>query len=266
MTNICKIYIEINFMNLIEKIIDIVGNIEDLSIKQMDFVVLGYTDIMLTREEWLQFITDSQYSQLDNRENFDKLRKIHARPDVEKVPTWACVQSLIFKNAIRFYFVDFQKYQGDELLLDLNHQVPNEFFERFHAVLDLGTSEHVFNYPQVLMNCHLMTKVGGVIYHDVPLNWPNHGFYSLSPTIFYDFYSDNHAQIIECSGYFMDRSTRTPKRLVIPKIPKWERFNVSALKGREVQLSIQARKIGSVKGGSFVYPVQRKYRDASAWV
>jgi len=253
-------------MNLVQRIINIVGNIEDITIKQMDFVVLGYTDILLSKTEWLEYISEAQYAQLDNRENFLRLRQIHARPDVEKIPTWACVQDIIFKQAVRFTFVDFQKYQGDELLLDLNYPVPEEYIGRFNAVLDLGTSEHVFNYPQVLMNCHLMAKVGGIIYHDVPLNWPNHGFYNLSPTIFYDFYSDNKTQLIECSGYFMDRSTGVAKSVVIRDIPQWKRFDISVVNGREVVLCIQARKNGDVQSGAFVYPIQRKYRDASAWI
>lgn len=253
-------------MNLIQRIINIVGNIEDLTIKQMHFVVLGYTDILLAKSEWLEFISEAQYAELDSRENFLKLRQIHSRPDVEKIPTWACVQDIVFKNAIKFTFIDFQKYQGDELLLDLNYQVPGEYVERFNAVLDLGTSEHVFNYAQVLMNCHMLAKVGGIIYHDVPLNWPNHGFYNLSPTIFYDFYSDNNARLLECSGYFMDRSVEVVKRVTIRDLPLWKRFNVAAINGREIMLCIQARKNGSVQAGPFVYPIQRKYRDASAWI
>ena len=252
-------------MNIIKKIINIVGNIEDVTIKQMKFVVLGYTDILLAKSEWLEYITEVQYAQLDNRENFLKLREIHSRSDVEKIPTWSCVQDIVFKNAIQFTFVDFQKYQGDEVLLDLNYPIVDEYVERFDAVLDLGTSEHVFNYPQALMNCHLFAKVGGIIYHEVPLNWPNHGFYNLSPTIFYDFYSDNRAQLIECSGSFTDR-TAVNKTVAIPALPHWKRFNLEVVNGREVLLCIQARKNGSVQSGMFVYPIQRKYRDASAWV
>jgi hypothetical protein len=232
----------------------------------MQFVVLGYTDILLSKSEWLEYITEEQYEQLDNRENFLKLTNIHSRSDVEKIPTWACVQNIVFKNAINFTFIDFQKYQGDEVLLDLNYPVPTEYIEKFDSVLDIGTSEHVFNYPQALINCHLMTKVGGVIYHVVPLNWPNHGFYNLSPTIFYDFYSDNKAELIECSGYFTDSSTSVAKTVVIREIPAWKRFNVAAVNGREILLCIQARKNGSVNIGEFVYPIQRKYRDATAWI
>jgi hypothetical protein len=253
-------------MNLIQRIINIVGNIEDVTIKHLNFLVLGYTDILLAKSEWLEYITEAQYGQLDNRENFVKLRTIHGRADVEKIPTWACVQDIVFKNAINFTFIDFQKYQGDELLLDLNYQIPEEYFERFNAVLDLGTSEHVFNYSQALMNCHLMAKVGAIIYHVVPLNWPNHGFYNLSPTIFYDFYSDNKAELIECSAYFTDRSTGVVKTVVIREIPQWKRFNLDIVNGREILLCIQARKNGSVQTGEFVYPIQRKYRDASAWI
>ena len=170
----------------------------------------------------------------------------------------------MFKDEIKFLFVDIEKYHGDEEIVDLNQRIPDKYIGAFDAVLDLGTSEHIFNYPQVLMNCHLLSKDGGLIYHDVPLNWPNHGFYNLSPTIFYDFYSDNSCTPIECSAVHINRESGGVSIQVIEKIPHWERFSLQGMNGAELNICYLVRKDNSVI--DFIFPIQRKYRNPKSWV
>jgi len=223
------------------------------------FCFYGYTDIMLSKSEWLEIIPPENYDRLVNRENRDSLVKIHNRPEVEKVPTLSSIQEVVFGNRIIIDVIDFQTYEGSELLIDLNKRAAPEMEQKYDAIFDNGTSEHVFNFPQVLMNSHLMTKVHGFIRHAVPINWPNHGFYSLSPTVFYDFYEDNAAATVECLGYFLDRSTNPPQHKIVTDLPKFDRFT----SGIELIAFYTAQKKSHL--AEFTFPVQRKYRDVTKW-
>ncbi len=252
-------------MNLITTLQDFVGRCERearLSAPYR-FCFYGYTDIMLNRSEWLALMPPEKYARLANRENRDSLVKIHNRPDVEKVPTLSSIQEVLFDKRVSIDVFDFQTYEGSEMMVDLNRRVPAELEQRYDAVFDNGTSEHVFNYPQLLMNSLLITKVGGFIRHAVPLNWPNHGFYSVSPTTFHDFYGDNGARTVECQGHFLDRKSNPPQHRIITSLPLHERFTLDKLGGIEISVLYTVQK--EEHRADFTYPVQHKYRDASKW-
>lgn len=84
--------------------------------------------------------------------------------------------------------VDFTDERGMEKIADLND--PHDL-GKFDLVIDSGTIEHCFNIGQAWKNAANAVNIGGHIFHLSPMNMPNHGFYSLSPTAFYDFYSQN---------------------------------------------------------------------------
>jgi SAM-dependent methyltransferase len=75
---------------------------------------------------------------------------------------------------------------------DLNHPIPSRYHEKYDLIFDGGTMEHCFNIVQVLENTVRMLKPGGLLIHMVPFsNWIDHGFYTFSPTLFFDYYSIN---------------------------------------------------------------------------
>ncbi len=88
----------------------------------------------------------------------------------------------------RLTVVDFTDERGMEKIADLNY--PHDL-GKFDLVIDSGTLEHCFNIGQAWMNAANAVKVGGHIFHISPMNMPNHGFYSLSPTVFQDLYTQN---------------------------------------------------------------------------
>jgi len=99
---------------------------------------------------------------------------------------------------------DAADYEGADFVVDLNLPISDALKGRFDAVMDVGTSEHVFSLPQLLANLHAMLKPDGRIVHFVPVsNQVDHGFYSFSPTLFYDYYSANKyaietALVLQC--------------------------------------------------------------------
>jgi len=86
--------------------------------------------------------------------------------------------------------LDVSRYQGASIIHDLNVPIPNNLFELYDTVIDLGCSEHIMNVFQAMQNASDLCKVGGTIIHVVPANnYCGHGFWQFSPILLYEFYS-----------------------------------------------------------------------------
>ena len=84
--------------------------------------------------------------------------------------------------------VDFSDFEGATHIADLNR--PLEIGRQFDTVIDFGTTEHIFSISTALENCIRHCRVGGSILHAVPANGEcGHGFYQLSPELFFSLYS-----------------------------------------------------------------------------
>lgn len=114
---------------------------------------------------------------------FTDSHKWHGRKD--PLPE---TEELFERLGVKLTIVDFTKDRGMEIVADLNE--PHDLGQ-FDLVIDPGTLEHCFNIGQALMNAAESVKAGGHIFHISPLNMPNHGFYSISPTLYHDFYTQN---------------------------------------------------------------------------
>lgn len=81
------------------------------------------------------------------------------------------------------------------LRLDLNG--PVQLGRRYDLTVNHGTAEHVFNVAQVFVTMHNWTNNGGLMIHESPwLGWPDHGFWSLHPTLFFDLAAANEYQVV----------------------------------------------------------------------
>jgi hypothetical protein len=89
-------------------------------------------------------------------------------------------------------YADMDKFESDKptYLHDLNLPVPNDVYDSYSFILDGGTIEHIFDVRQVLSNIVKMLKPGGCVMH-ISSYSIDHGFYGLSPCLFYDFYKAN---------------------------------------------------------------------------
>lgn len=88
--------------------------------------------------------------------------------------------------------LDFSDYEGADLIHDLNRPIPDSLRNRFDLIIDAGTTEHVFDVRQALTNYSDMLRVGGRIFHSSPANNQlGHGFYQLSPGLYFDYYGSN---------------------------------------------------------------------------
>lgn len=96
--------------------------------------------------------------------------------------------------------LDYSDYEGAEIIFNMNSkELPEHLRDRFDAVVDGGTMEHVFDVVQFLKNASEMLRVGGRIIHISPVsNQINHGFYCFSPTFFIDYYKANNYLLQKC--------------------------------------------------------------------
>ena len=103
-------------------------------------------------------------------------------------------KSFGFDEIIR---VDYSDYESSEVIFDLNStETPYELQNRFDLVLDSGTLEHVFDFAAGLRHCVRMVGSGGRVIHLTPSsNCVEHGFYSVSPTLYADFYAASGFEI-----------------------------------------------------------------------
>lgn len=85
-------------------------------------------------------------------------------------------------------YIDVHPSRGAERVVDLNYPLPADLCGAFDAVLDPGTLEHCFNIGQAFRNVVQALKPGGFAVHTNPLSQANHGFWSINPTAYHDFY------------------------------------------------------------------------------
>ncbi len=89
--------------------------------------------------------------------------------------------------------LDFSDYEHPSIVHDLNQPIPDALKEKYTAIVDGGTLEHVFNFPVAIRNCMEMLKVGGHYIGITPVNnLMGHGFYQFSPELYYTVFNDDN--------------------------------------------------------------------------
>lgn len=81
---------------------------------------------------------------------------------------------------------DASPYERAQVVHDFNTPVPPQFLDRFTAVLDGGSLEHIFDVPTALGNLMRMPDRSGHYLAISPVNnFAGHGFYQFSPEFFF---------------------------------------------------------------------------------
>ena len=105
--------------------------------------------------------------------------------------------------------LDASDYEGATLIHDLNRELPADWAERYSAVFDGGSLEHVYDLPKALRSCMNLVSVGGHYIAASPANNNmGHGFYQLSPEFYFRSFAVEHGWRLR--GLFMtERFVRT---------------------------------------------------------
>lgn len=157
----------------------------------MSLLMLGKQDVNFNRGELKQILNSVGFEYRKDIVEIDDYDEAN-----EKIDSYDLFQLLGFMevNAL-----DISDYEGADIIFDLSSTVlPQKLVNRYDYIFDGGVLEHIFNFPQALVNTSKMLKAGGKIIHDLPCgNLVDHGFYSFSPTCFIDYYTANHFFIDE---------------------------------------------------------------------
>lgn len=91
------------------------------------------------------------------------------------------------------FSIDASDYEKPSFIHDLNMPLGKVPGRKFNCVIDGGTLEHIFNYPQALKNCmNLVEEKGTFIGISPANNQMGHGFYQLSPELIYRVFNENN--------------------------------------------------------------------------
>jgi hypothetical protein len=94
--------------------------------------------------------------------------------------------------------MDASDYEGATVLHDLNQNLPKDFIKRYDCLVDGGTLEHVFNFPEAIKTCMELVKLGGSLILITPWhNYAGHGFYQFSPELFYRILAPDNGYCVE---------------------------------------------------------------------
>ncbi len=147
--------------------------------------------------------------------------------------------------------LDFSNYQGATITWDLNSPVGSEVEERFDAVIDGGTLEHIFHVPAALANIMRMARVGGAVFLGVPANnMCGHGFYQFSPELMFRVFSPENGFQIERLRLFEARypSPELTSNLVAYDVvdPADVRERVGLMSTKAAMMIVEARRTARV--------------------
>lgn len=152
---------------------------------------------------------------------------------------------LRFLGAREIDSFDYSDYEGATHVADMNRPIDPTFHRRYTTVLDGGSLEHIFNFPQAITNCMRMAAEGGHVVVCCPANnYFGHGFYQFSAELFFCVFSPENGfetervVLIEddqsCSGCFEVTD------------PALARQRVGFQSAISCQLYVQARKVKEV--------------------
>lgn len=98
---------------------------------------------------------------------------------------------------------DYSSYEGATNVCDLNVSISSDFKNKYTAVIDGGTLEHVFNFPVAIKNAMEMLVQGGYYLGITPTNnFSGHGFYQFSPELYFSVFNEtNGFRIIDIIAF-----------------------------------------------------------------
>lgn len=104
---------------------------------------------------------------------------------------------LTWLGAQKIDSIDASDYERATIIHDMNNPIGKSYHNSYSLVIDSGSLEHIFNFPQAIRNCMEMVKEGGHMIGVTPSNnFLGHGFYQFSPElIFRTFSPENGFQI-----------------------------------------------------------------------
>ena len=210
--------------------------VKQVSKKGDKLLAFGYPDALITPQELVRLVGNKQPKYREDSEEIAGWHSFKGR-----IPETKSLFKLI---GVEMTAIDIHPSRDCERIVDLNGELPNSFYHKFNIVLDAGTCEHCFNIGSAFKCAMDAVKVGGYVIHENPLTMPNHGFYSVQPTAYYDFYTQNGFEPLLIQGATRDSSFN---------VPAYQRFNGAPENATTVAVFRRKTK------QPFKWPTQSKY-------
>jgi SAM-dependent methyltransferase len=104
---------------------------------------------------------------------------------IREIANGGFIGDLLLLAGFRYTAIDIF-HATNTILFDLNvHEPGPDLAGAFDLVMNLGTTEHVFNQLRAFQTIHALTKPGGAIYHDLPMSgFMNHALFRYDPLFF----------------------------------------------------------------------------------
>lgn len=154
--------------------------------------------------------------------------------------------------------IDASSYESASLIHDMNNPIPKKWKSKYSLVIDSGSLEHIFNFPQAIKNCMDMVQTGGHMIGITPANnFLGHGFYQFSPELFYRIFSlENGFKIKKMWLFFPELDSSVYE----VKDPNDVGDRVSLRNNKETFLFYIAEKIAEKQVFS-IFPQQSDYEN-----
>ena len=159
-----------------------------------------------------------------------------------------------------FQVLDMSSYEGAQVIQDLNIPIPDNLHNKFSVVMDIGTSEHVYDVAQSLANIRNLCILGGQIMVLSPANrFLGHGFYQFSPELFFRAFSQEHG--FDIQALYLIKDSLFKQRWYQLADPKnlGRRGNIST--GKRCFIGVVATKVSEKR--NIHSPLQSDY--VGAW-
>lgn len=167
-----------------------------LTVEKNKLLDIGPQNVYFAREDQIREFIKNQGS--DASANEDEIQRLiyfsTPRPE-ERTTLFSEITDL---TNIEYDSIDVCPGLKTEIL-DLNFDMlPSRMVGRYDVVLNFGTTEHIFNQWNCFEVMHDATKVGGVMYHQLPASgYLDHGYFCYTPLFFREMAQANGYEIID---------------------------------------------------------------------
>jgi SAM-dependent methyltransferase len=209
----------------------------------------------------------AKYDYIDIKElpdNFDTSNKIPSWEGTPRAKNTNAQSLFQILGADNVYVADISDYENPDFLIDLNYPVDPVYHDRFDTIVDVGTLEHLFDVPTALENIIKMLKDNGTLVSVLPSsNLIDHGFYSFSPTLFYDYFKSNGFNKISCylreySPFIYEKKGRLYKYKFVDR-------EIPIISSNSVELTFIATKTDNCDSNNILKPIQGIYQKSKYW-
>jgi hypothetical protein len=154
--------------------------------KTLRVACLGYPDIIVSEDTIKSIFLKINF--LPKRIDSDSIKRWHGIKDkFEIVDT-----DFFFKTLnLEAHYFDVRKIRENEIILNLNEELPKGLESAYDIVIDTGTLEHCFNVGTAFVSMLKLSKINGIVMTTSPLNKINHGFWNFSPCVYNNFFKEN---------------------------------------------------------------------------